>query len=348
MRSNFYLLLTFLFFNGAIFAQSTFQYSDIAFAVGDHIVMDSAQYVDVSALEGENMTWDLTQVVSLDQQVSFTVSDIDNQDGYEHFPNANLYIDVAGGGSSFGFFTEGTGTTINNYGAYIHYPFTQVTSITSFTDPPSYWAAPLTYGSGGSDTFEGTSSTVGVTSTLSGTIDWEVVGYGNLMTSAETHYDVLMVKSIENLTNELPGNINEESVITRYHFLKAGTHVPIMTFESSVSTVLGETYENTSALIFLEQSVGVDELVSALASAELYPNPTVEDLMLTVQLEQAMEINISVLDITGRVVNAAGMLQGVPGENNFRIDLEDDLSSGTYFVQLATQGQQQVIKFQKQ
>lgn len=346
MKSNFYFLFAFLLFNGGIFAQTTLQYSDIAFSPGDFLTLDTAQYVDVSAMEGPNMTWDLSSLTPLGFEYTVEVQNIANQPGVELFPNANLYLEMTAQDFGFGFFAQGTGTTINNIGAYLDTGFGEV--VNHYSDPQSYWTAPLTYGSSGTDTFAGTSDAVGSVSNLSGTINWEVVGYGTLITGLETHSNVLMLRTIENISQELAGGFNEESVITSYQFLKAGKHAPVISFVNDVSTFFGETTVSNTATILVNQTVGINDLESNIASAIVYPNPASDQLMLTLQLDQAIEINVSVLDITGRAVVASSLQKGVPGENNIRIDLDQDVAAGTYFVHLVADGEQRVLKFQKQ
>lgn len=77
--------------------------------------------------------------------------------------------------------------------------------------------------------------------------------------------------------------------------------------------------------------------VNNALALQVFPNPTAGDLNLTFELQSADNANISIMDISGRVMSV--LLQGKlnAGTHNYSFDVSNQLNRGMYFLQLQTE-----------
>jgi hypothetical protein len=104
--------------------------------------------------------------------------------------------------------------------------------------------------------------------------------------------------------------------------------------------VLANTYLQAFSYRFNEaQHVGFADVDFAQA-VSCYPNPSQGQLTLDITTEKAMDLNIQIYDLTGRVVLSENA-QAHIGNNQIRINASQ-LASGTYVLQAKSQGKQYV------
>lgn len=78
----------------------------------------------------------------------------------------------------------------------------------------------------------------------------------------------------------------------------------------------------------LANSLKLDNL-----QVQAYPNPFSEDIWLCFQTEQATEVQLYVLDATGKILHTQSINLEI-GESKQQLNLNHDLSAGLYFIQL--------------
>lgn len=86
--------------------------------------------------------------------------------------------------------------------------------------------------------------------------------------------------------------------------------------------------------------------ISSISGTKLYPNPAVDEVNINVNADQNTEINLTVIDITGRTVANIGKQTLVQGQNQLTINVADFVS-GTYFVRMTEDKAVNTIKFDK-
>jgi hypothetical protein len=85
---------------------------------------------------------------------------------------------------------------------------------------------------------------------------------------------------------------------------------------------------------FDTRCVSTEDVIQGFEAASVVPNPVVsDDFKLVIDVQRAMDLNISVSDITGKTVRNLGVQQVIAGENSFDVSA-NDLPNGTYFVQM--------------
>lgn len=113
----------------------------------------------------------------------------------------------------------------------------------------------------------------------------------------------------------------------------AGSNHSVIYEKNSYSS--GDVATITNAIDNFFATIGVDENVS-LSSFNVYPNPTDNNLNLSIELvNNDNNVQIEILDITGKVVYTKSNIQFVEGVNNFNVETET-LESGNYFLRLTT------------
>jgi Secretion system C-terminal sorting domain len=101
-----------------------------------------------------------------------------------------------------------------------------------------------------------------------------------------------------------------------------------------------------AALIFGGISVWVstENGIEGLATAAIVPNPvTTSEFKLVLDLDKAMDLTVSISDITGRTVRNLGVQKASEGENAIDISAAD-LPNGTYLVQMRNERAIKTIK----
>lgn len=113
---------------------------------------------------------------------------------------------------------------------------------------------------------------------------------------------------------------------------------------NSISTVASGASFPTS--IFTGGFLGIEnEVASELTNLAVYPNPASNNLNVAFNLDQASNVSLSVVDMTGKVVIAAKNNFGA-GVNTANINVSG-LTNGVYFVQVSGEGIAATVKFLK-
>lgn len=88
---------------------------------------------------------------------------------------------------------------------------------------------------------------------------------------------------------------------------------------------------------FSTETVGLDnESTAGEISTTVYPNPVNkgDDFNISIDSKESRDVNINVIDVTGKVVNALGSKTLTTGSNNISVE-SDRLEAGIYFVKIS-------------
>jgi hypothetical protein len=161
-----------------------------------------------------------------------------------------------------------------------------------------------------------------------------VDGWGTLITPYGT-FDVLRQIAIVNIRDSLSGSLGEfvvERQTIEYRWLGAASGVPLLQIDVQV---LGET--PVISRIAYQDSLRNDEPplglpTTALADVALFPNPAREQLWLQGSTSAATEINLQLVDASGRTVQS-WPAQTLPA-GTFTLPLKlNNCSTGLYWLQ---------------
>lgn len=91
--------------------------------------------------------------------------------------------------------------------------------------------------------------------------------------------------------------------------------------------------------LYKNANTGIDRLNTHSYSAlglQIYPNPSEGVFRLRFNLEQAVSVELNVLDVQGRLVYSGKIEDTQLGWNEVQVQLNDIMSGGTYFIELKT------------
>ncbi|MEZ4798397.1 MAG: DUF4394 domain-containing protein [Flavobacteriales bacterium] len=92
------------------------------------------------------------------------------------------------------------------------------------------------------------------------------------------------------------------------------------------------------ASAILEVAVGVDEFAQENQLVNIYPNPATDVLNISMVSDQAGMVNLTLVDVTGKIVKSINQIQILSGSNMKQLNVSD-LAPGIYFANINLEGQ---------
>lgn len=91
--------------------------------------------------------------------------------------------------------------------------------------------------------------------------------------------------------------------------------------------------------------VGMNETQTAISNTALYPNPTTNESVLTISLNEQSDVQVNIVNELGQ--NVASVYSGTmqPGENTVRVSVAE-LTNGFYFIEISTAEETRVLRFE--
>jgi hypothetical protein len=104
-------------------------------------------------------------------------------------------------------------------------------------------------------------------------------------------------------------------------------------FYCKVTNACG-TVKSTVVQVIVNKDGGISGVKDANSIAlNVTPNPAISDINISFTLERESSVEIAVLDLTGKKV-ASKLSNAIAGSNNLTMSLGENVSNGTYFVQV--------------
>jgi hypothetical protein len=274
----------------------------------------STSQVDLgSTLEGPagaNVTWDFSSLQDTGAVNTFNFVDPSGLPDASSFPTATIAYSGLLDGVDFSAYLRNSATSFELLGSAISSPFGNF--VIPYTDPMKLFSFPTTFNSSYSDTYRsdftadlGFAST---TTTTTGTMSYEVDGYGTLITSSGTYNNVLRMKkydvsfdtSFTSIAGEEQPPAYSESRSLSYEWVVVanGESIPVFVITTDTSiTEFEETYSRSASHSYSEEFTGLKS--NQATDFMMFPNPTEGKFVATVS-NQIREIQIC--DITGKTV----------------------------------------------
>ena len=128
---------------------------------------------------------------------------------------------------------------------------------------------------------------------------------------------------------------------TAYNFIHKDRYIPPTTLEAGKLDVYIEEVNNTSSQITSNDSitisfvavVGINEIPTLLDKVNIYPNPTRNLTNLDLTLIENLELEVSIFDISGKVVYQKDYGRMTNGDHNLPIDVSA-LPNGFYIMKI--------------
>jgi hypothetical protein len=163
----------------------------------------------------------------------------------------------------------------------------------------------------------------------------EGYGYGDLILPNETLNNILCVKVVAMHTDTY-GSTVDEMLVIEYLFLSPDIPNRILSLISFEDITGGGGNELKYGHI-MSNYVGLkDEVNSHDVATKVFPNPVNkgEDFNISIESKESRNVNVNVIDVTGKVVNSIGSKSLSIGTNTISVE-SDRLEAGIYFVKIS-------------
>lgn len=259
---------------------------------------------------GANVTWDFSSLADTGAVSTFNFVDPTTLPDASSFPSATIAYSGLLEGVEFSAYLRNSANSFELLGSAISSPFGNF--VIPFSDPMKLFSFPTTFNSSYSDTYRNEfTADLGFASTstsTTGTMSYEVDGYGTLITSSGTYNNVLRMKkydvsfdtSVTSIAGvEEPATYSENrSFSYEWVYVSNGETIPVFVITSDTSiTEVGETYSRSASHSYSDEFTGIEQ--TETTDFLLFPNPTEGKFVATVS-KQIREIQIC--DISGKTV----------------------------------------------
>lgn len=286
---------------------------------------------EYSTVAGSGVTWDYSNIafldgtnvgMHLDSVINMTDATSTNQ-GY--YPSASYQEQFDTGIQSF--FSNFGADSVVTYG-FIFNDGTTDNVIRYNNDPLTSAKFPMALGISYTDAVDGEAIANGVTAAMSGSATINVDGTGTLLLAGNSYSNVIRVKTIENISGNIP--LVGAVIITRTSYMYydiTTSKLPIFIY-GKVDADLGNTGTTHIKTVWskdpLSGNAGVESIKSQ-PSVSIYPNPA------------SSIVNISTKNATSiKVINSIGQTIYTSNVNSSTQSIDvSNFATGIYFVEIS-------------
>ena len=308
------------------FAQPTLTASGVGPVTGNQITNKGGTYSGPTGTAGANQTWDLSGLPSTSSIVSSYIVPSTTPNA-SSFPGATVAVSTTG--SPYGYYKTSS-TVWQNIGAV-----SPAGVIIPYSNPEDILHFPFSYNSTYSDPWATTFTNTGYTFYRTGTTTVTADGYGTLITPAGTFTNVLRVHFVEVYQDS--AQVGGTPYIIDYNndeyiWYLNNNHAPI----AFVFTLTASGFPSSQSGYYTSNVQGINES-NALVSFDLSPNPSSDNINITISLKEKQETEIRLFNSIGDEVNKLISAQSLPGLNNYSINVQN-LPEGIYFAEVFLNG----------
>lgn len=293
--------------------------------VGDSYTFDMIDSNYTLPSPGANQVWDYSNLSFYFSNLNFDFLDPSNSPYGSNFPNANI-SEYQQGGDAYAYY-ESTVMSYDNWG--IQTSQSQI----NYTDPMTYLYFPITYNDEFTDT--GTGFIDGGPATRDSEITMEGYGYGDLILPNQTLNNILCVKLVT-LHADTYDTTSDEILVEEYLFLSPDIPFRVLSLISFQDLSGGGPKINHGYL--MSTFVGLQDESSANNVHKTYPNPVNigDNFNISIESNQPRNVNINLIDVTGKIVYAIGSKTLTIGKNIISVE-SDSLEAGIYLVKISAE-----------
>ena len=302
-----------------------------AYAIGDVLTLQPADTSVNEGSAGANQTWNFVSLADNGPITSQYIVDPTTTPYSADFPSAGVAIDVGSGNYAY-YTSSSTDLTLLGIGSS--------SAVIAYSDPQTYFEFPFTYNSAFTDNILANYTLSGADVTRTGTVTSLADGYGTLMLPTSTTSNVLRIKYTQDITDLIDfGSFSTtiETASTTYIWLVPGNKNALLDISYTSATVSGNTTYGKS-VFYYPGSTGTPDLSAPGIQAHLFPNPANDKVNLTINLNDAGHIRLSLYNVFGQEVKVYDESNANSGLYTRELDLTG-LAEGIYFVQMSIKGE---------
>ncbi len=299
--------------------------------------MKITDYTEPGA-SGKNVAWDFRSL-KLNQDFVGTLDNPIHSIGESIFPKSNTRLEEFG--NSFFFLT--TKKSIEQHG----YITASGNTYIVYNEPFVKMRYPFSYNKSFNGNFSGTYNTPQKQlGTIEGTYAVVADGQGTLMLPGNMVYEnALRVKEVK-LFDQTINDRSYSIQTTTYRWYVNEHRFPILVLINSVTTYQdGRNFTSTQAaynpIAIKEGAKPLDIDYFGETTLETFPNPYHDFINIKFRLTEDAKVNLSVYDITGKLVKVIYSGSESAGEKSFKFSAKEiSLSDGAYIVKLNANGKE--------
>jgi hypothetical protein len=299
--------------------------SSLNYVAGDsYTIQQCGTTSTMPSLAGANVTVDYSSVTATGDPITQAFVDPSTTPYSSSFPGAAVASQSVSSQGNTGYTYYSSGASILEL---LGIATSQITMF--YSNAQTVMTFPLSYNSTYSDNFAADYSTNGVDGHRSGTINVVADAYGNITTPTGT-YPYLRLKITQEVFDSLYmfGSLVSTSVqnSVSYNYMNDNIKSPILSY-SEISNSQGNS---ANAYYYVSGGLtGVNEKVSSVTNANLYPNPAQDNVAISFDLQSAEHATVKVYDITGKVAMAPLTQELAQGHHTIPVNVSS-LAPGIY------------------
>lgn len=300
--------------------------SDNAFAVGDYLVTASSSVVPNEGGSGASQIWDFTGVDALGGSLTLNFVDPSTTAFASSFPFSTVAQDDGSGVYSY-YMNTANEADYMGYGYYGEaFPY---------TDNQEVFAYPCTYNTSFADHLSASGVVNGQYVIRHGSVSFSADAYGKLMLPEGTFANTLRVKYVSNITDTVfyGGSFIIQTNITTYSWYVPGIKSALMSIGYDTSTVNGYYPQYSSFASYTPGANAATLLQAETSNLSIFPNPAVNHSAISFTLEQAGNVQFSLMNDAGQTIKTWTESTLTAGIHSEEIEI-GDLESGVYLLRL--------------
>lgn len=285
---------------------------------------------------GANQTWNFGSLSTSSSVTGLVISPVGTPYASQQ-PTANGCFKLGNSNYQYYLTSASSWQWLGLYDLSISYAFDNAQTLLSY---------PISFNGTFTDTYRASFSIGGsIPGFRSGTISAVADAWGTLTTPFTSYTNTLRIKYTNTYTDStfIASSWQVRNYTsTGYYWFKSGIHYPLMNF-----TYITGASTSSSATWVRPSGVGIEENLAAQLNMLVYPNPAQERSTLSMELTEASDVLVRVLDMQGREVIAYPTERYLPGKLQLPLDVAN-LPAGNYLLQAIINERNATIRFDKQ
>lgn len=300
---------------------------------------------------GENISWIMTDT-TVGEIINIKAISPSSSTFSNYFKKADIIIESNFYSNSefnncqkhYYFYTSGNGRLIKIGRLDIDTVLNQ-NYLTSFSNPEIVLEKSIYYNKSLSDRWEGSylnHVTNNQINWIDGLTEYIVDGTGELRIDGNIIPDIYRIRRIRSYTETIDADSSILHSVTSYEWWSTQIPFPLINMEQrSVSNAQDKYY-----MYYLDKShyidVGILERGDSGIGLNLFPNPSNGRFSLTFSLKVDADIQLEILDATGRLIKVLDEVSTIAGEHTLSYDFKGN--PGVYFIRAIVDGTQSMKK----
>ena len=311
--------------------------SNLAPNFGDHMTYKQSDTAPDPGPAGANITWDFSNEVIQNYTAEYSVEHPEDVSGSDMFPNATMVWVVDIGVGVLNSFMSFQNNAFTEYGN--NSEFSGTTSGKQYTDPLVHFTYPLEYQNTDSDDYAGNVFGITGTNNFTGSVIYEVDGYGTIITPFGTYDNVLRITAN---SVELLGTLGFTTTdsITETSWYSPDVPVPVMVITSEHSSLFGIPMDSSKTTTALSEFNGASSSLGGennRTTFSIFPNPASDYIQIAFDAKGSNTSVLRLADNTGRVIKNERI------DPNEKVDISG-LKPGIYIASLLMNGERSLYR----